>query len=74
MTASAFCSGPSPPGRTGPTARRRGGTIRGFVELEEQNLALTERVSRILLVDSALSPMRLGRQPSRADRTEDWND
>ena len=46
----------------------------GLVELEAQNLALTERFSRILLVDSALSPMRLGRQPSRADRTEDWND
>lgn len=28
---------------------------------------------RILLVDSPLSPMRLGRQPSRADRT-DWED
>ena len=46
----------------------------GLVELEAQNLALTERFSRILLVDSALSPMRLGRQPSRADRTEDWSD
>jgi hypothetical protein len=46
----------------------------GLAELEAHNLALTERFSRILLVDSALSPMRLGRQPSRADRTEDWND
>lgn len=27
---------------------------------------------RILLVDAPLSPMRTGRQPSRADRTEDW--
>ena len=32
------------------------------------------RSSRILLVDSALSPMRLGRQPARADRTEEWKD
>jgi len=46
---------------------------RGLVELEARNLALTERTSRILLVEAALSPMRLGRQPSRADRTEDWD-
>jgi len=46
---------------------------RGLVELEAQNLALTERTSRILLVEAALSPMRLGRQPSRTDRTEDWD-
>jgi hypothetical protein len=52
-------------------ARRRHGEL---IELEAQNLALTERVSRILLADSALSPMRLGRQPSRADRTEEWKD
>ena len=42
-------------------------------ELEAQTLALTEHTSRILLVEAALSPMRLGRQPSRADRTEDWD-
>ena len=36
-------------------------------------LASTERVNRILLVEAALSPMRLGRQPSRADRTEAWD-
>ncbi|WP_211264056.1 NIPSNAP family protein [Streptosporangium amethystogenes] len=29
---------------------------------------------RILLVDAPLSPMRIGRQPSRTDRTEDWQD
>ena len=45
----------------------------GLVQLEAQNLAATERVSRILLVEAALSPMRLGRQPSRADRTEAWD-
>jgi hypothetical protein len=44
-----------------------------LVELEAQNLALTDRTRRILLVDSALSPMRLGRQPSRADRSEEWD-
>ncbi|WP_235558161.1 NIPSNAP family protein [Sphaerimonospora mesophila] len=27
---------------------------------------------RMLLVDAPLSPMRIGRQPSRADRGEDW--
>ncbi|MGB7052635.1 MAG: hypothetical protein WBG41_13795, partial [Acidimicrobiales bacterium] len=45
----------------------------GLVELEAQVLASTERLNRILLVEAALSPMRLGRQPSRADRTEAWD-
>jgi hypothetical protein len=45
---------------------------RGLVELEAQILASTERLNRILLVEAALSPMRLGRQPSRTDRTEAW--
>jgi hypothetical protein len=44
-----------------------------LVELEAQILASTERVNRILLVEAALSPMRLGRQPARADRTEAWD-
>jgi hypothetical protein len=44
-----------------------------LVALEAQNLALTDRTSRILLVEAALSPMRLGRQPSRADRSEEWD-
>jgi hypothetical protein len=39
---------------------------------DKRNLSVTEQCSRILLVDSALSPMHLGRQPARADRTEDW--
>jgi hypothetical protein len=51
-------------------ARRR---HQGLVELEAQNLASTEHLSRILLVEAELSPMRLGRQPSRADRTEAWD-
>jgi hypothetical protein len=51
-------------------ARRTHGQL---VELEAQNLARTEHMSRILLVEAALSPMRLGRQPSRADRTEAWD-
>ncbi|GAA4530702.1 MULTISPECIES: NIPSNAP family protein [Nonomuraea] len=29
---------------------------------------------RILLVDAPLSPMRIGRQPARSDRTEDWSE
>jgi hypothetical protein len=40
---------------------------------EARNLAVTQRLERILLVDSELSPLRLGRQPARSDRTEDWN-
>lgn len=31
-------------------------------------------VHRILLRDAPLSPLRIGRQPSRADRAEDWQD
>jgi hypothetical protein len=41
---------------------------------DARNLAVTERIERILLVDSDLSPMRLGRQPSRSDRTEEWDE
>jgi len=41
---------------------------------ESRNLKVTERLERILLVDSDLSPMRLGRQPARSDRTEDWKE
>ena len=73
MTASAFCCGRCRRGRNGPTARRHGGATQGLIELEAENLASTEQMSRILLVEAALSPMRLGRQPSRADRTEAWD-
>ena len=52
-------------------ARRRDSML---MKWEARNLAITERLERILLVDSALSPMHLGRQPSRADRTEAWDD
>jgi NIPSNAP len=45
----------------------------GLVRWETRNLAVTERVERILLVEAELSPMRLGRQPARSDRTEAWN-
>jgi hypothetical protein len=45
-----------------------------LMKWEARNLAVTERLERILLVDSALSPMHIGRQPSRADRTEAWDD
>jgi hypothetical protein len=41
---------------------------------EARELDRTEALSRILLVDSALSPMRLGRQPARSDRTEEWKE
>jgi hypothetical protein len=44
-----------------------------LIEMEGKILALTDQTNRILLVDAELSPMRLGRQPSRADRTEDWD-
>src|SRR5205807_1416566 len=29
---------------------------------------------RFLVVDSPLSPLRTGRQPSKSDRTDDWHD
>jgi hypothetical protein len=45
----------------------------GLMTWEARNLAVTQRLERILLVDSELSPLRLGRQPARSDRTEDWN-
>ena len=45
----------------------------GLMEAEARGRDITERTKRILLVDAALSPMRLGRQPSRADRTEHWD-
>ena len=57
--------------------RPREGTApppRDWLTWQRRTSSLTESVSRILLVDSALSPMRLGRQPARADRTEDWKD
>ena len=34
----------------------------------------TERQHRFLLVDAPLSPMRIGRQPSRDDRAEGWTE
>ena len=34
----------------------------------------TERQHRFLLVDAPLSPMRIGRQPSREDRVEGWTE
>lgn len=37
-------------------------------------LSAARTFQRILLVDAPLSPMRTGRQPSRADRTEDWQE
>jgi hypothetical protein len=40
---------------------------------EARNLEASESLTRILLVDAALSPMRLGRQPARRDRTEEWD-
>ena len=34
---------------------------------------VVESWQRILLVDAPLSPFRTGRQPTRADRAEDWS-
>jgi len=39
---------------------------------QSRHIETTEGFERILLVDSALSPLRTGRQPSRSDRTEAW--
>ena len=35
---------------------------------------LSEKWHRFLVVDSPLSPMRIGRQPARSDRDEGWTD
>jgi hypothetical protein len=43
------------------------------MQWEARDMQITERSERILLVDSDLSPMRLGRQPARTDRTEEWD-
>jgi hypothetical protein len=40
---------------------------------QKRNRELTTSLTRILLVDAPLSPLRLGRQPQRADRTEEWD-
>jgi len=45
----------------------------GLGRWEARNLEASESLTRILLVDAALSPMRLGRQPARRDRTEEWD-
>ncbi|HVX17361.1 MAG TPA: hypothetical protein VHA73_04955 [Acidimicrobiales bacterium] len=39
-----------------------------------RNIELTTGFARYLLVDAPLSPLRIGRQPSRDDRTELWDD
>ena len=39
-----------------------------------RNHEVATAVNRFLLVDSPLSPMRTGRQPSRDDRLEDWEE
>ena len=39
-----------------------------------RNHEVATGVNRFLLVDSPLSPMRTGRQPSRDDRLEDWEE
>jgi hypothetical protein len=45
-----------------------------LIKWETRHRAITEGSQRILLVDAALSPLRLGRQPARADRTEEWSE
>ncbi|MEO5876149.1 MAG: hypothetical protein ABIS86_10185 [Streptosporangiaceae bacterium] len=47
--------------------------IRGGGELIPGGASLVQERERILLVDAPLSPLRTGRQPSRADRV-DWTD
>lgn len=37
-----------------------------------RQIAMSSGCDRLLLVEAELSPLRLGRQPSRADRTEEW--
>jgi len=51
-------------------ARRRD---RDLARWEMRNIEVTESFTRILLVEAELSPMRLGRQPARSDRTEAWD-
>jgi hypothetical protein len=52
-------------------ARRSDGRLQHW---ETRHRSASEESGRILLVDSELSPMRIGRQPERRDRTEEWND
>jgi hypothetical protein len=40
---------------------------------DRQRAAVRDR-RRILLVDAPLSPLRIGRQPARSDRDDDWSE
>ena len=52
-------------------AERRSGPLKDW---RARTYELSNHWHRFLLVDSPLSPMRTGRQPSRADRNEGWED
>jgi hypothetical protein len=49
-------------------------TDAALVAWREAARAVVTTTSRILMVDAPLCPFRLGRQPSRADRTEPWEE
>ena len=49
-------------------------TDQAVIDLRNDARPLTSSFHRFLLVDAELSPFRLGRQPSRADRTEEWDE
>lgn len=44
------------------------------IELRNDTRQRSSGFHRFLLVDSPLCPFRIGRQPTRSDRTEDWNE
>ena len=60
----------------GAVGRVRGGqrTDAGLLAWRRAPTTLVEHRHRFLLVDSPLSPMRTGRQPSRDDRQPGWDD
>lgn len=50
---------------------RSRGALRAFRERAREHVT---SMHRFLLVDAPLSPFRTGRQPTRADRTDDWHE
>jgi hypothetical protein len=50
------------------------GTDAAVRDLQRDTRTRSAGFRRFLLVDAELSPMRLGRQPARSDRTEPWDE
>ena len=72
-TPSACSSGRSPRGSSGPSWRRRS-TIGRPEDWREIVRERTTGFERILMMDAPLCPLKIGRQPARADRADDWDE